>query len=234
MEYYYNSKKGLSEKRFNMNYYMERIYAEILTVRLLTATTLNNEYENILSKTENIHHTYIDNENDVDDIEYKHETEHMVNKATATFTNIRQFTEFEYETFLKGGFFKTPYVKARIVDKTRPDKMILNVRNEFGFCGRRSFRYNVDFRDVNYTLTLNYNTKSNNIDITTYTNFDKYYYTSQMYEIPDKYEVENITYFGYTMSFIKQCYSKQLRNLTGVYNNEVEAKNYSETMIIVG
>ena len=102
------------------------------------------------------------------------------------------------------------------------------------FCGRRSFRYNVDFRDVNYTLTLNYNTKSNNIDITTYTNFDKYYYTSQMYEIPDKYEVENITYFGYTMSFIKQCYSKQLRNLTGVYNNEVEAKNYSETMIIVG
>ena len=55
-----------------------------------------------------------------------------------------------------------------------------------------------------------------------------------MYEIPDKYEVENITYFGYTMSFIKQCYSKQLRNLTGVYNNEVEAKNYSETMIIVG
>jgi len=234
MEYYYNSKKGLSEKRFNMNYYMERIYAEILTVRLLTATTLNNEYENILSKTENIHITYIDNENDVDDIEYKHETEHMVNKATATFTNIRQFTEFEYETFLKGGFFKTPYVKARIVDKTRPDKMILNVRNEFGFCGRRSFRYNVDFRDVNYTLTLNYNTKSNNIDITTYTNFDKYYYTSQMYEIPDKYEVENITYFGYTMSFIKQCYSKQLRNLTGVYNNEVEAKNYSETMIIVG
>ena len=234
MEYYYNSKKGLSEKRVKMNYYIERIYAEIISVRLLTATTLNNEYENILSKTENIHHTYIDNENDIDDIEYKHETEHMVNKATATFTNLRQFTEFEYETFLKGGFFKTPYVKARIVDKTRPDKMILNVRNEFGFCGRRSFRYNVDFRDVNYTLTLNYNTKSNNIDITTYTNFDKYYYTSQMYEIPDKYEVENITYFNYTMSFFKQCYSKQLRNLTGVYNNEVEAKNYSETMIIVG
>ena len=234
MEYYYNSNSGLSKKRFHMNYYIERIYAEILTTRLITATTLNDEYKNLLSKTENIHHTYIDTNSDIDEIEYKHETEHMINKASATFTQIREFTEFEFETFLKGGFFKTPYVKAKIVDKTRPDKMILQVRNDFGFCGRRSFRYNVDFKDVNYTLTLNYNTKSNNIDITTYTNFDKYYYTSQMYEIPDKYEIENITYFGYTISFFKQCYSKKLRNLTDVMTNEVEAKNYNETLIIVG
>ena len=234
MEYYYNSKKGLSELRFFMNKLIEKIYNEIIKTRLLTAETLNNEYRNIINKSKNFTHSYYNTSGDIDDIEYKHETEHTINKATATITEIREYIEFEYETLLKGGFFKTPYVKAKIVDKTRPDKMILQVRNEFGFCGRRSFRYNIDFKDVNYTLTLNYNTKSNNIDITTYTNFDKYYYTSQMYEIPDKYEVDYIDYFGYNMSFFKQCYSKQLRNLTGIYTNEVEAKNYNETMIIVG
>ena len=83
-------------------------------------------------------------------------------------------------------------------------------------------------------MTLNYDTKKNYIDITTFTDFDKYYYTSQMYEFPDKYEIETITYMGYTISFFKQCYNKQIRNLTDIYTNEVKAKNYNETMIIVG
>ena len=56
----------------------------------------------------------------------------------------------------------------------------------------RNYRYNVDFNDVNYTLTLAYDTKSNNIEINTYTDFEKYNYTSQMYQIPDKYEMESI------------------------------------------
>ena len=112
--------------------------------------------------------------------------------------------------------------------------MALYVRAEYGFCGRTSFRYNASFSDFNYTLTLDYNTKTNNINITTYTNFDKYYYDSQMYQIPDRYKMENISYMGYTISFFKQCYSQDLRNLSKVFHNEVEAKHYNETMIIVG
>ena len=34
-------------------------------------------------------------------------------------------SEFKYETYLLGDLFKTPYVKARIVDKTIPDKLFL-------------------------------------------------------------------------------------------------------------
>ena len=234
IDYYSNVKKGLSEKRISMNYNIENIYAEMLTVRLITATTLNDEYENILSLAENFNISHSRTAEAPEIIEYKHKSDHMTNKATATFTEIKEYTQFEFETFLKGGFWKTPYVKAKIVEKSRPEKLFLNVRNEFGFCGRKSIRYNIDFNDVNYTLTLNYDTKNNYIDITTFTDFDKYYYTSQMYEIPDKYIMENITYFGYTVSFFKQCYDAQVRNLTGVHNNEVEAKNYNETMIIVG
>jgi len=83
-------------------------------------------------------------------------------------------------------------------------------------------------------LTLAYNTRVNNIEINTYTDFDKYNYTSQMYQIPDKYEMESITYMGYTVYFFKQCYSNTTRYLSDVYTHEVEAKNYNESMIIVG
>ena len=83
-------------------------------------------------------------------------------------------------------------------------------------------------------MSLNYNTKSNNIEIITFTDFDTYNYTTQMVQIPDKYELENITYFGYTIYFQKQCYNINNRNLSDVFTTVVEAKHYNETMIIVG
>ena len=112
--------------------------------------------------------------------------------------------------------------------------MVLNVRAEYGFCGRTSFMYNANFSDANYTLTLDYNTKTNNINITTYTNFEKYYYDTKMYQIPEQYSMENISYFGYTISFLKQCYSQDKRTLSNIKGNKVEEKHYNETMIIVG
>ena len=232
--YYSNIISGVRTFRVNMNNNINLVYRTSQTTLSTTALTLNSEYTIILDTAQEFDVKYANNKERSAVFEYKHETEHMINKATATFTGIKEYSEFKFDTYLEGGLFKKPYVKARIVDKTRPDKLALHVRTEYGFCGRTSFRYDVDFNDANYTLTLDYNTKSNNINITTYTNFDKYYYSSQMYQIPEKFEMESITYFGYTVYFIKQCYSKALRNLSDIYINEVPAKNYSETMIIVG
>ena len=55
-----------------------------------------------------------------------------------------------------------------------------------------------------------------------------------MYQIPDKYALECIEYFGYEACFIKQCYNKTSRILSDIYKNEFPAKNNNETMIIVG
>jgi NADPH-dependent 7-cyano-7-deazaguanine reductase QueF len=232
--YYSYVKSGVSEFRIHMKTNINVIYLVNNNTMYTTADTLNDEYKKILDSAKEFEVSYANNKGRNELYEYVHKTEHMINKASATFTGIKEYSEFKYDTDLIGGLFKTPYVKARIVDKSRPDKLLLNVRNEYGFCARTSFRYNVNFTDANYTLTLDYNTKTNNINITTYTNFDKYYYSSQMYQIPEKFEMESITYFGYTVYFIKQCYSKALRNLSDIYINEVPAKNYSETMIIVG
>ena len=235
LDYYTKSNLGINDFNFHKNYYIDQIYTLIISSRAITASTLNSEYRKILDTTKDINETYQNPEGRIEGYEYKHKTEHMVNRAVVTFSGIKEYAEFYFHTYLKGkGLFQTPYVEARIVDKSRPEEMALNVRAEYGFCGRTSFRYNASFSDFNYTLTLDYNTKTNNINITTYTNFDKYYYDSQMYQIPERYKMENISYMGYTISFLKQCYSQDLRNLSKVFHNEVEAKHYNETMIIVG
>ena len=235
LAYYTKSNLGINDFSFHKNYYIDQIYTLIISSRAITASTLNSEYRKILDTTKDINETYQNPEGRIEGYEYKHKTEHMVNRAVVTFSGIKEYAEFYFHTYLKGkGLFQTPYVEARIVDKSRPEEMALNVRAEYGFCGRTSFRYNASFSDFNYTLTLDYNTKTNNINITTYTNFDKYFYDSQMYQIPERYKMENISYMGYTISFLKQCYSQDLRNLSKVFHNEVEAKHYNETMIIVG
>ena len=234
--YYTNINLGITDLRGHMIYYSEKIFTLVLSTRLTTAHTLNKEYQIILDSTKDFNITYYNLTKREKDYEYKHKTEHMINRALVTFTGIKEYTEFQFETFLKTGrgLFKTPYVKARIVDTTRPEEMVLNVRAEYGFCGRTSFMYNANFSDANYTLTLDYNTKTNNINITTYTNFEKYYYDTKMYQIPEQYSMENISYFGYTISFLKQCYSQDKRTLSNVKGNEIEEKHYNETMIIVG
>ena len=234
IHYYSNIILGVTEFRSHMSANILSININTNVTMDTTASTLNKEYKNILSKTKDFDVSYINNTESSPYYEYKHETEHMINKASATFTGIKEHSEFKYETYLLGDLFKTPYVKARIVDKTIPDKLFLQVRTEYGFCGRTSFRYDVDFNDANYTLTLDYDTKNNIINITTYTDFEKYFYTSQMYQIPEKFDLECIEYFGYEVCFMKQCYNKTSRILSKIYTNEVPAKNINETLIIVG
>ena len=234
-DYYSYSKIGVEELYNHMN-------NSILSIEIIgsnsmhnTANILNKEYQTILNTTKDFNKVY-KNEADKSEesYEYIHKTEHMINTAKASFDTIKEYSEFQYESFLKGDLFKTSYVKAKIVSTTRPNKMALNVRAEYGFCGRTTINYNVKFSDANYTMTIDYNTKTNNIHIDTYTDFDKYNYSTQMYQIPEKYDMDNITYFGNTIYFMKQCYNKSTVKLSDVYYNEIDAKNNVETMVIVG
>ena len=234
-DYYSYSKIGVEELYNHMNNSILSIDVIGSNSMYNTANVLNKEYQTILNTTKDFNKVY---KNEVDKSEenyqYKHNTEHMINKASASFDSIKEYSEFQYESFLKGDLFKTSFVKAKIVSTTHPNKMALNVRAEYGFCGRTSINYNVNFSDANYTMTIDYNTKTNNIHIDTYTDFDKYNYSTQMYQIPEKYDMDNITYFGNTIYFLKQCYNKSTVNLSNVYYNEIEAKKNVETMVIVG
>ena len=232
--HYANAKVGFLDLRSHLKTNIDSIYDKVILCRNTTATTLNQEYQIILDKTDNFTNVYT-YDNDIEEkYDHKHATEHMINKASATISGLKEYSEFVYEVFLEGNLFKFPKVNAKIVDKTRPDRMVFNIRSEYGFCGRTSYLYNVKFPEVNYTMTIVYEGRTNIINVTTYTNFDAYNYTSQMYQVPDSYEMDNITYMGYTIHFIKSCYDKENRNLSDIFINEVEAKHYNESMIIVG
>ena len=232
--YYAYSKVGVLEFRSHMIAYADNIYSRVITARTTTANGLNSGYEKILAKADKFNITYTDTKDEPISCDYKHKTEHMINRAFATLSGMKEYSHFELNTSLTGSLFKTPEIKAKIVDKTRPDQLNLNVRAEYGFCGRTSYQYDAKFNDANYTMTIDFNTKTNNINIKTYTDFEKYNYTWQMYQIPDKYYMDNITYFGYTIQVFKQCYDHTNRDLTEVFTKEVEGKHYNETMTIVG
>ena len=233
--YYWYSKIGVEELYNHMNKSIISIDLIATNSMYTTANTLNKEYQNILNTAKDYSITYKSEiDKSEENYEYTHKTEHMINTATAKFDNIKEYSEFQYESFLKGDLFKTSFVKAKIVTKTRPNNMVLNVRAEYGFCGRTNIKYNVKFSDANYTMTVDYNTKTNNIHIDTYTDFDKYNYSAQMYQIPEKYDMNNITYFGNTIWFLKQCYNNSNINLSDVYYKEIEDKKINESMVIVG
>ncbi len=232
--HYANAKVGFLDLRSHLKTNIDSIYDKVILCRNTTATTLNQEYQIILDKTDNFTNVYT-YDNDIEEkYDHKHATEHMINYASATISGLKEYSEFVYEVFLEGNLFKFPKVNAKIVDKTRPDRMVFNIRSEYGFCGRTSYLYNVKFNEVNYTMTIVYEGRTNIINVTTYTNFDAYNYTSRMYQVPDSYEMDNITYMGYTIHFYKSCYDKDNRTLSDLFINEVEAKHYNESMIIVG
>ena len=64
-----------------MIYYSEKIFTLVLSTRLTTANTLNKEYQIILDSTKDFNITYYNLTKREKDYEYKHKTEHMINRA---------------------------------------------------------------------------------------------------------------------------------------------------------
>ena len=125
-------------------------------------------------------------------------------------------------------------INVKIIDKTHPDKLILEVGSEFGFCGRTIYTYEINFNEVNYTMNIEYRAKTDKINITTYTNFEKYNYTTEIYQYPELQMPESISHMGFDLWVKKQCYDKKKVNLTQGIVDEVEKKEYNESMIILG
>ena len=87
---------------------------------------------------------------------------------------------------------------------------------------------------MNYTMNIEYRAKTDKINITTYTNFEKYNYTTEIYQYPELQMPESISHMGFDLWVKKQCYDKKKVNLTQGIVDEVKKKEYNESMIILG
>ena len=101
----------------------------------------------------------------------------MLTNVTAYLKDLTEYGEFKLEFTLEGDKFKVPKIKAKIVDKTIPKKVTINVLSEFGFCYYEGYQFDIDFNDASFTTTIEYDIKSSYINITSYKDIQKYEYT---------------------------------------------------------
>ena len=97
----------------------------------ITKDTLNDEYQKISDSTHRINEkvtNYIERYNDRNNkLKYVQKSENMMVTAIVNIQKLTEYAEFKLDLTLEGVKFKVPKVKAKIIDKTIPKNVKLNI-----------------------------------------------------------------------------------------------------------
>ena len=142
------------------------------------ADVLNNQYQIISLSTEKVNKTISNYREEYPErLKYKHQSENMMINGTTYISKLNEYVNFNLDLNLEHNKIYIPRIKARIESRTVPKNIVLSVITGYGFCYQKGHRFNISFGDVNYTMTVEYDTKTSYINITTYTNIKDYNYT---------------------------------------------------------
>ena len=100
--------------------------------------------------------------------------------------------------------------------------MTLDIFNYFGNCAKKGRIIEATFNDANYKMDLNYDVKSDIINATTITNFEKYEYTTEVYEYEDSDEIEcfTVAYIKFCLNLLKCRNKKVISNEKSFYDKK--------------
>ena len=191
---------------------------------------LNKKYKEISELTERMNKT-INNfiEEFSEDIKYTQKSENMLTTGLAYINKINQYAEFYMDLVLEGNKFLKPKIKAKIVDKTIPKDVKIIVSSDYGFCYSKLYLFQIEFNEANYTSTIDFDTKTNYINITTYIDIDKYQYKITKSEQKGDMVTEEISVDNYIRRL--KCINNK-RNISKELLMEVPAKKFNQSEII--
>ena len=226
-ESYYTLKNNINQSLIYMHNLLNKC-ADI------TFKTFNQKYQNIYEKTNKINTRYSNESKKFNPIEYYRRTEHSRRDGIAKILDFIEYSEFNFDLYFEGDKLKKPIVKCNIVDKSRPKRMSFNISSRFGTCGETVNEINVNFNDANYTMNIDYSHEaSSNINISTFTNFDKYIYSTKVYQIPESNQTESVETGGIEVDFDETvCNKRRKHELKNEFDTVVEAVHYNETTTI--
>jgi hypothetical protein len=190
-ESYYNIRQYLNESFTN-------IYDKINNCINKTYETLINEYKKLSEEEESINKEYSKKENSQ---EKKHSFE-MEDKQyiiEAKITEMESYAQFTLDLLFENNNYRYPKLVANITNKSRPKKMNVKIEPRYDDCGKGT-TIEAIFDDANYKMNLNFDTKSENINVNTITNYEKYEYNIEIYKM--KEEEEKICF---VVAYIKFC-----------------------------
>ena len=202
-ESYYNIRQYLNESLIN-------IYDDIDKCINISYETLINEYKKLVEEEESINEEYSNNEIDTNYYYHNFEIEGTTYYIEAKIKEMKKYAKFNFDLLFEDNNYKNPKLLASIINKSRPKSMILDIFTLFGYCGKKGIIIESFFNDTNFKMNLDFNVKSEYINTTTITNFEKYEYTTQIYEKEDSDKIE-----CFTVLSIKYCI------------NSLKCKNYN-------
>ena len=107
----------------------------INTCTSVTRRILNNEYQKIFREIKPINYKYTNNIKNFNlQNEYEGKSDHMSNNASVNIFNVGEYAEFKLDLILEGYNFIRPKVKGRIVDKSKPEKVDIELYSKCGRC----------------------------------------------------------------------------------------------------
>ena len=229
----------INQSYFNLRDFLNKslieIDEELKQCANITYKTFNEEYEFIANNTNKVNSKYSNSTDKLNTIEYTKKSEHKTNKVIADLSDFREYGEFKFDLVLKdNNNIKNPQIKASIIDKSRPKTMEIEVTSPFGNCGENINKLEVELNDANYTMNIDYTTESSNINVTTYTHFEKYKYSTEVYQIGEINETESVEAMGYAIDYRIKCKKSKTKELQSKYDIYVDEKHYNETYVIQG
>ena len=228
--YYEEIKNDLYALREDIYQSMSNIQGALDSCYNYMAIVLNKKYQDISDNTERVHKTYSHYDKDYRQVyKYKMQSENMMNTGIANILKLNESTEFNLDLTLERRKVYIPKVKAEIAIGTIPKNVVLDVLTGYGFCYEKGHRFNITFNNAKYTMTIEYDTKSNYINLTTYTDIDKYKYSLLLMESRGEMTSEQISMDNYVRTF--QC--KNIDKSTAAQMEiTVSDKKINETTII--
>lgn len=152
----------------------------------ITYKTFENKYDEISREAETFDNLHNDTENDIPLITHISSSSNNEFETKAKIESIIKKARFKFSFILEEeGKMKKPKILAVVNNGIKPEKITFTITKNFGTCGKSYQTVEVTFNKVNYTIALNYDTKSKLKNYTTITDFEPYEYTVGEYKIED-------------------------------------------------
>ena len=229
-DYYNKLNSSFSHLKYNLINSIHDIKYSLDNITEITKDTLNSEYQKISDRTNRINKTttnFIKNYPNI--LKYTQKSENMLTNVYATITNLTEYAQFQLDFILEGEKFKVPKIKAKIVDKTVPKNVVINVLSNYGFCYYKGYEFTIEFNNSSFTANIEYDIKSNYINITTFKNVGKYNYYLKNIENKGEMTSEIISVSKYTREI--NCINFK-KNFSEPIKYEIPEKNENKSKII--
>lgn len=184
-EYYYTINKTYNELKNYLNQSIEDIYNKVNSCANITYKVFNQKFEKIVNKTDKSNNkSFSDTSNyTFDNGSFIVNSEHISNSVNASIIGMLEKAEFKFDIYYKGENIKKLYILASIINRIRPNKALIDISPQSENCSSVVHSIDIEFKEVNFTMDIYYDSESNKINISVFTFFEEYYYNTKIYTI---------------------------------------------------